>query len=385
MSLDVIVLLIVLFVCFLIFRRLNRPKVKTSSVGHVSSSKINFATKQAIESQRLKQQVVKPVDVVNEQERLPPPQTLLDFSLLSYKDLTNVQAAEIENMLADFSKPHPLVLRLTSGIFDHKELSELIKSDPDITAKILTVVNSAQFSLQQPIKDINHAIIFLGVTQVKNIALQFAMRSDVALKLPAQTKAYQKIWSASYLASQLALQISKSIGKENASELSTLCLLLYLGDLVLLSAKPELAEVYLKQQGFLERLAATQELTNTNPAVVGYMLARMWQLPQTMAEDMRHQFKMLNNSLNNEKLDEEQSKDLMLCYAVCRLSDAVVFEGKPEALTFDSLNYEKSNRAEFYYLADNISAGRMAEIAKEIQTNSFHIKAKELIARALAA
>ncbi|NMP31181.1 HDOD domain-containing protein [Thalassotalea sp. M1531] len=383
MSSDVVVLLIVLIVCFVIFRKLNKSKTRETTVVSAGKNKVNYATKQAIESQRKQRQVASEVTTGAEQEELPVPKEFLDFSLSSYKALTSAHSAEIEAMLADFSKPHPLMLKLTSGIFEQKELSELIKSDPDITAKILTVVNSSQFSLQQPIKDINHAIIFLGVTQVKNIALQFAMQNSVEFSHPAQAKAYQKIWSASYLASQLALLLSKSLGKENASELSTLCLLLYLGDLVLLSAKPELAENYLAKNSFFKRLGNTQNIAKTNAAVVGYMLAKVWKLPTTMAEDMRYQYRPFTNSLASAKLEEEQVKDLMLCYIVCRLSDLVVFQGHAEGISFEALDFKKSNNLEFYHLAKNVSADRLSEIAKELQANNFTVKARELIARAV--
>ena len=51
-----------------------------------------------------------------------------------------------------------------------------------MTAKVLNAVNSPLFALQQPITNINHAIIFLGVGIVKSIVMQFAMHQGMKFK-----------------------------------------------------------------------------------------------------------------------------------------------------------------------------------------------------------
>lgn len=384
MSSDVIALLVVLLICFFIFRRLNKPKPLQNIQIQPSATKrkVNYATKQAIESQRVKKQAV-PVQSSQVEPATPieAPESFLNFKLFSLKDMDSRLSAEFEHVLAEFSKPHPMLLKLTQGSFEQKELSELIKSDPDIAAKILTVVNSAQFSLQQPIKDINHAIIFLGVTQVKSIAMQFALHNSVEFELPAQKKAYDKIWAASFLSSQLALLLGKSLGRDNASELSTLCLLLYLGDLVLLTAKPEIAEQYLIQQSFFERIDNIQKATQTNQAVIGYLLAQVWKLPDAISTPMRHQFKPFVSQVKELNFEDEQYKDLMLCYITCRLSDMVIFGGKKNVVSITELNYQLSQNLEFYYLPENIPASQLEMVNEELNANGFKLKAKELIAR----
>ena len=50
------------------------------------------------------------------------------------------------------------------------------------------------------------------------------------------------------------MELGKIIGRENASELSTLCLLHYVGDLILLSANPESSYLYQSGISFYQRV-----------------------------------------------------------------------------------------------------------------------------------
>ena len=109
-------------------------------------------------------------------------EALQEFNLLMMKDLSPAQHQATLQMLSYYKKPHPLLSKLTKGHLDQKDLLELIKSDAKITAKILFIVNSARFSVQQPIKDINHAIMFLGVSVVRGIAIEFALKHSFEFK-----------------------------------------------------------------------------------------------------------------------------------------------------------------------------------------------------------
>lgn len=67
------------------------------------------------------------------------------------------------------------VMELTSDInCNPKDLIEVIEHDPVLILKILKLVNSAYFGLSQPITSINHAVVYIGLNTVKNLALSTA-------------------------------------------------------------------------------------------------------------------------------------------------------------------------------------------------------------------
>jgi HD-like signal output (HDOD) protein len=106
------------------------------------------------------------------------------------------------------------------------------------------MANSPFFGLRKAITDINHAVIYLGIAQVKNLATQFAISQSFTFDSQAQQEAYDKIWKTSFVASTFALMIAREADLENPSSLSTRCLLGYLGDIAMLSKEPKVANLY---------------------------------------------------------------------------------------------------------------------------------------------
>lgn len=88
--------------------------------------------------------------------------------------LTPALAQAVERMPAF---PHSVqrVLTMTRDMqCAPKDLVHVIESDPVMVAKVLRVVNSAQFGLQKKIQSIAQAVVFLGINTIKNIALGVA-------------------------------------------------------------------------------------------------------------------------------------------------------------------------------------------------------------------
>jgi len=51
---------------------------------------------------------------------------------------------------------------------------EVIEHDPILIMKILKLVNSSYFGLAQKITSVNHAVVYIGINTVKNLALSAA-------------------------------------------------------------------------------------------------------------------------------------------------------------------------------------------------------------------
>lgn len=88
--------------------------------------------------------------------------------------LTPALASAVERMPAF---PHSVqrVLTMTRDMqCAPKDLVHVIESDPVMVAKVLRVVNSAQFGLQKRMQSIAQAVVFLGINTIKNIALGVA-------------------------------------------------------------------------------------------------------------------------------------------------------------------------------------------------------------------
>ena len=86
------------------------------------------------------------------------------------KDLLDI----VEKMPA-FPQSVHRVMELTSDInSDPRALVEVIEHDPILIMKILKMVNSPYFGLAEKITSVNHAVVYIGINTIKNLALSTA-------------------------------------------------------------------------------------------------------------------------------------------------------------------------------------------------------------------
>lgn len=307
------------------------------------------------------------------------PEDYLEFTLLLSDNLDAKQQKTVQSITESFRKPHPLLLPLIQGGFEPNELFDLIKTDAEMTAKILNAVNSPLFSLRQPITNIHHAIIFLGITQVKNIATQLAVQKDLHLTDKTQKAAYKKLWTASYLASAFGLILAKEMNEENSAELSTHCLLSYLGDLAILSYRPSIADVYLEGYGLFERTKTFQNIIGVNSAVLGKYLAQEWQLPQSIEKGIEHSLLPLTDITGDTAITSEELRQVFLCYIACRLADLVAFDGLRNMSESKELSFEAMGKVEFYYTQNIIKSAGLDKINTLIADINFRKKINKVI------
>ncbi|KGJ91764.1 HDOD domain-containing protein, partial [Colwellia psychrerythraea] len=309
------------------------------------------------------------------------PEGFLSFKVFTPKMLGSKQQQVVSDIIQSFRKPHPLLFPLTQRTFEPNELFELIKTDAEITAKILKAVNSSMFSVQKPITDIHHAIIYMGVGKVKSIALQCTMNKGVKFTDKAQNEAYNKLWKASYLASSFCLLFAKETGENNPAELATHCLLSYLGDLAILSYKPSLASYYLGNFTLFERTKVFQASLGINSAIIGKFLAQQWQLPLSIESGIEHSILPLTNSMASSDIPDDKLRQLLLCYLACRLGDLVAFNGLNEVPALENVSFESLGKVEFYYTQKNIQNTDFTKINLIVAKPDFRKRINKIISK----
>jgi HD-like signal output (HDOD) protein len=381
MSLETVISISILGLLSYFIWRLNNPRRTPKNRGSVTKNNIN--RKPLLPSRQDDQEhSLEGITNVATKLEFELPEEFLEFELLFAEELTAEQQHTAKNITESFRKPHPLLLPLIQGGFEPSELFDLIKTDAEMTAKILNAVNSPLFSLRQPITNINHAIIFLGITQVKNIATQLAVQQDSHLTDKAQNAAYKKLWTASYLASAFGLILATEMNVENSAELSTHCLLSYLGDLAILSYRPAMADVYLKNYGLFERTKVFQHVIGVNSAVLGKRLAQQWQLPQSIEKGIAYSLLPLANNTVDLAISSEELQQVSLCYIACRLADLVAFGGLRNISEYKELSFEVMGKVEFYYTQDIIKMARLDKINTLITDINFRKKINKVIEQA---
>lgn len=391
MLLNILFVFFLLFFAFILLRqnkKKKKSKHKYSKVveKHIASKKSQHRkinSKQVINNHFTEE---KPesvfADLKKEELKADVPEDFLAFNVFSSNMLDREQKNVIADICQSFKKPHPLLLPLTQRSFEPNELFELIKADTEMTAKVLHAVNSPLYGLEKPITNVNHAIIFMGVGKVKDIALQCAMQEGMSFTDKNQNEAYNKIWKAGYLASAFCNLFAKELGVNNASELATHCLLSYLGDLAILSYKPKLAGFYLDDFTLFERTKVFQDNLGTNAAMIGKSLAQEWQLPSSIETAIEHSILPLTDNMVNTELSDEKLRQILLCYLSSRLADLVAFSGLSDVPDIDEVSYDELRKVEFYYTQINIQNSGFGKMNDVIRNPSFRNKLNGIIAKA---
>jgi HD-like signal output (HDOD) protein len=174
------------------------------------------------------------------------------------------------------------------------EIGNLISKDVGMSAAILKLANSSFYGARSEISNVPKALATLGLTQVVNIVKGLALRKV----LSGQELAYEKFWErSSEIAALCALIAGKQVASCNIAKDQAYAAGLFheCGVPVLMQRFPKYCDSFRLGQGsnwpdFREEDA----LLNTDHAVVGYLVAKHWRMPDFICNAVRFQHEKLN-------------------------------------------------------------------------------------------
>ncbi|MFQ6047984.1 MAG: HDOD domain-containing protein [Phycisphaerae bacterium] len=162
-----------------------------------------------------------------------------------------------------------------------RDLQRVMKSDAALSARILKVVNSAFYGLPGQISTVDRAIVLLGMSAVKNIAIAASMgrlfrRSKLASKFSAKD-----LWKHSLAVASASRMIVKALGQAGLEEAFVAGLIHDVGLLVEHQAfGTRLADVIRRSEEVGDFCAAEQELIGADHQAFGLGLTTKWKFPR---------------------------------------------------------------------------------------------------------
>ncbi|MCG3128613.1 MAG: hypothetical protein CHACPFDD_03502 [Phycisphaerae bacterium] len=98
------------------------------------------------------------------------------------------------------------------------DMHDIVKNDPALAAKILKVVNSAFYGLPSQISSLDRAIVMLGLSAVKNIALAASLSRMFTPQPISEHFAPKDLWTHSISVGVCAKLLAKAGGRDFAEE-----------------------------------------------------------------------------------------------------------------------------------------------------------------------
>lgn len=178
---------------------------------------------------------------------------------------------------------------------DLKKVSQLINTDPVLTARLLRLANSAQFQFANKISSVPEALALMGLGQVRSLATAAAVVG--AFRAVPGVDMHQ-FWRYSLNVAKLARVLGGMV-RQNPSAAFTAGLIHAIGELVMhLVPSNELAALDQKVPPLgMKRAAAERKLLGYCYADVGAGFARNWQFPQPIVDALEHQCTPFENDV----------------------------------------------------------------------------------------
>ncbi|PID26856.1 MAG: hypothetical protein CR982_07995 [Candidatus Cloacimonadota bacterium] len=199
-----------------------------------------------------------------------------------------------------------------------KELSKTILMDTSLTLRIINIANSAFYSPKSPIKNLAHAVQYLGFNTIKSIAYTSSIN---ALKTQDEnnllvSKFQEKAIVSAYVAKLLIQKINHFRKTEYSLENFYIYGLFHdIGEIVLSIFYPEYFQSIIDKIGHGEDIVTLEK--KFRHTQVGLMLMRRWNLPEEYAKicSKHHIFE-----------DDQIDEDLKFINNILLISDAVAYE-----------------------------------------------------------
>lgn len=174
---------------------------------------------------------------------------------------------------------------------DMQVISELVKKDAALAAKVLQLCNSAFIGARSSFIDIKQAVIYLGANAVKNLAISVSVQQIFRRVETNGLLNIDRFWYHSYQNAILAARIAEAVSYPNPPEAYLAGLLHDIGKLLLWMAFPgKYAPLLLKgirchngRLAFLE-----QEKLQINHCDAGAWLTEQWGLPSLIHDSIRY-------------------------------------------------------------------------------------------------
>lgn len=182
--------------------------------------------------------------------------------------------------------PFPAVALQLLSLLDNEDVSmkqivNLLRVDPALSAEILRVSNSALYGLSRRIDNVSHAVVVLGTEVVKRLALTVAIGKFT--RNGSNSVALKRCWDHSMAVALLAERIAGQLHQPRDRGY-TAGLLHDVGALALLSCYP--AEysnmVEVAKENSFDQLECERQMFDIDHAAAGNWLARHWNLPEDL-------------------------------------------------------------------------------------------------------
>lgn len=228
----------------------------------------------------------------------------------------------VEQAIKDWvnSPPHVYV-KLKKTLEDprssFKEFSTIIGNDPALSARLLKIVNSAFYGLENEVETVTHALGIIGTEQLSQLVLATSVTKQFS-GIPKNLVSMDLFWRHSIACGVTAKIIADWLGERNLENYYLAGMLHDIGSLIIYKKFPEEAEKVLKickdNKEYL--FDVERKIFGSSHAKVGGKLLKGWGIPASLCEPVSYHHR------------PKKAKEFPLITKVIHVADSMVDEMK---------------------------------------------------------
>lgn len=170
------------------------------------------------------------------------------------------------------------------------QIAEIIRRDPSLTARLLRLVNSVYYGLSTPIKNIEEAVFYLGVRQIRQLAMVTPIIEDLQKLAGNRHFPWREFWRHCISTALMTREVIDIVQSPNEEVDYVGGLIHDVGKIVMVAAFPEhFYEIYNHRiEGGHDLLKLETEVLGIDHAELGALYLKKQVLPEVFVEIVQY-------------------------------------------------------------------------------------------------
>lgn len=200
------------------------------------------------------------------------------------------------------------------------QISEVIRRDPSLTARLLRLVNSVYYGLTSPVNSIEEAVFYLGVRQIRQLAVVTPVIEDFQKLAGATSFPWREFWQHCIATAILTRELTSTLSRTEDDSDYVGGLVHDVGKIVMASAFPEhFHAIYLEEAEpdlpGEDLLARERRILGVDHTELGAIYLSQHQLPGVLYEVARHHHEPQNCQNSRELAAAVHIADMLARFA----------------------------------------------------------------------
>lgn len=191
---------------------------------------------------------------------------------------------------------------------DAEDVSEVLRMDPALTAKVFRLINSAYYGLRRQINSVREAITYIGFNTVRNLALSAGalqgLSQEVAKRKEDPDFDWYELWEHSIATGIGAHTVGRFLRTPNNDNALAAGILHRLGLIVLHTHFDQLFQkvIEVHEQNDKDLFSTQADVLEFDEQDVGFWLAREWGFPESIASGIGYHERPLEYPAQREDI-----------------------------------------------------------------------------------